>query len=47
MKTYTITIPTQDGLIAVEMSGKDIVAFHEKLTAFYNEHYEEIHSEAE
>jgi hypothetical protein len=46
MKTYEITIPTAKGPMTVEMSAKDVSDFHEKLTTFYNDNYEEIETQA-
>lgn len=42
MKTYEIDVPTQKGTITVEMSAENISKFHDQLTSFYNDHYQEI-----
>lgn len=44
---YEITIPTINGPMTVEMSAKNISDFHNELTIFYNDHYNEIENDPE
>ena len=37
-----IEVPTTNGNMAVEMTTEQFSKFHEDLTSFYNDHYDEI-----
>ena len=48
MKTYEIEVPTKNGnIMVVEMTAKQFTDWHDKYTAWYNDHYKELTADPE
>lgn len=43
---YQINIPNINGELTAEMTKEQVMKFHDELTTFINEHYEELTREA-